>query len=142
RCKSVVNPDVARAAMDAARCPVGDQSAFGKCDGATASDVHNIVGHPVAGKTGTTDNNWTATLVAMTKQIAIAGIVADPDWPQSTKLSGALGGDPLKQVNGAVKYALRDAMVGRPQVQFTPPSRAMAFGTQSGVPDVHCLSVE
>jgi membrane peptidoglycan carboxypeptidase len=142
RCKSVVNPDVARAAMDAARCPVGDQSAFGKCDGATASDVRGIVGHPVAGKTGTTDNNWTATLVAMTKQIAIAGIVADADWPQSTRLAGAFGGDPHKPVNTAVKYALRDAMKNRPQVQFTPPSRAIAFGTPAGIPNVHCQSVD
>src|SRR3954453_17274404 len=32
-CKQVVSPDVAAAATDAARCPPGDQSVFGKCDG-------------------------------------------------------------------------------------------------------------
>jgi membrane peptidoglycan carboxypeptidase len=141
-CNQAVNPDVARGAMDAARCPLGDQSAFGRCDGATAADVRGIVGHPVAGKTGTTDNNWTATLVAMTKQIAIAGIVADADWPQSTRLAGAFGGDPHRPVNNAVKYALRDAMAGRPQVQFAPPSRGIAFGSRSGIPSVHCQSVD
>ena len=44
-----------------------------------------IVGNPVAGKTGTTDERqdrrrWSST----TKQLAVAGILADPDWPETT----------------------------------------------------------
>src|SRR6266511_3745586 len=69
----VVAPDVARAAVDAARCPLGDQSVFGKCEGGTASYVKGIVGRQVAGKTGTTDHDWTATTVAMTLRDGMAG---------------------------------------------------------------------
>ncbi len=74
---------MARAAADAARCPVGDQSATGQCHGATASGAHGIVKRPVSGKTGTTDSEKSAALVAMTKQLAVAGIVTDPDNPQT-----------------------------------------------------------
>jgi membrane peptidoglycan carboxypeptidase len=142
RCKQVVNQDVARAAVDAARCPLGDQSAFGRCNGATSPEVKGIVGRPVAGKTGTTDGDKTATLMAMTKQVAIAGILGDPDDPLSSKLAGAFHGDPHQTVNKAVEYTLRDAMAGKPAINFTPPSRDIAFGKRSGVPDVHCQAVE
>ena len=56
-------PEVARAAVDAARCPVGDNvRGLGRCGGAARRRQRRaaIVGHPVAGKTGTTDSNWTA----------------------------------------------------------------------------------
>ena len=137
-----MNTDVARAAVDAARCPLGDQSGFGRCDGATSGEVKGIVGRPVAGKTGTTDGDKTAALMAMTKQLAIAGILGDPDDPLTNKLAGAFGGDPHKVVNKAVEYTLRDAMAGVPAVNFTPPSRDIAFGKRSGVPDVRCQTVE
>jgi membrane peptidoglycan carboxypeptidase len=139
RCKQVVDANVARAATDAARCPMGDQSAFGKCDGATASDVHGIVKHPVAGKTGTTDGNKTAALVSMTKQVAIAGMVADPDNPLTDRLEADLG-DPHAKVNKAVEYTLRDSMAGKPAMNFTPPTKDLAFGKRAGIPDVHCQS--
>ena len=61
RCTNAVSPDVARGAMDAARCPVGDSSPTTQCVGATAGGLRDIVGKPLAGKTGTTDNNNTAT---------------------------------------------------------------------------------
>src|SRR5437773_12439791 len=35
-CHQYLSPDIARAAVDAARCPVGQQSAFDQCDGGTA----------------------------------------------------------------------------------------------------------
>lgn len=130
RCRGVVNPDVARAAVDAARCPLGDQSAYGRCSGATAADVRGIVGKPVFGKTGTTDGNRTATLVAVTKQIAVAGILADPDWPLTSRLEGHFHGDPHPTINKAVQFTLRDAMVGKPGINFTPPSRSIAFGNR------------
>ena len=63
RCKQAVDADVARAAVDAARCPVGDQSRLGRCAGATAGDVRGDRRHPVSGKTGTTDDEKTASLV-------------------------------------------------------------------------------
>ena len=141
QCRSVVRDDVARAAIDAARCPLGDQSAFGKCDDGTAREVRGIVGRPVAGKTGTTDGNKTASLVAMTKQVAMAGIVADTDFPLTNRLERDLG-DPHAVANKAVEYSLRDAMADKPAQNFTPPTKEIAFGKRSAIPNVKCKSPE
>ncbi len=130
RCHPAVSPDIAHAAVDALRCPIGDQSAFGQCDGATAANIRGIVGKPIAGKTGTTDGNQTATLVTMTHQLAVAGIVADADWAFTTRLGADLGGrDPHADVvNVAVAYTLRDAMAGQPSQGFPAPPASLAFG--------------
>jgi membrane peptidoglycan carboxypeptidase len=123
-CKQVVDPDIARAAVDMARCPVGDQSAFNACPGSgTATGVRGEVGRPVAGKTGTTDSGKSATFVAMTKQLAIAGMLTDPDDPQTNKSMS----HPV--VNNAVSYTLKAALIGQPVVQFTAPSHQRAFGS-------------
>ena len=123
QCKQAVDPDVARAAVDMARCPVGDQSAFNACPaGGTAAGVHGQVGRPVAGKTGTTDSEKSATFVVMAKQLAVAGIVTDPDNPQTNKTMS----HPV--INNAVAYTLKGALAGAPAVNFTAPSHAKAFG--------------
>ncbi|WP_238005317.1 transglycosylase domain-containing protein [Dactylosporangium sp. AC04546] len=123
QCKQVVDPDVARAAVDMARCPVGDQSAFNACpEGGTAAGVHGQVDRPVAGKTGTTDSEKSATFVVMAKQLAVAGIVTDPDNPQTNKTMS----HPV--INNAVAYTLKGALAGVPAVNFTAPSHAKAFG--------------
>ncbi|MEV8512670.1 transglycosylase domain-containing protein [Dactylosporangium sp. NPDC051484] len=124
KCHTVVEPDVARAAVDMARCPVGDQSAFNACpNGGTATGVHGDVGRPVAGKTGTTDSEKSATFVAMTRQLAVAGILTDPDNPQTDRTMS----HPV--VNNAVAYTLKAALQGQPVVDFTPPSRLRALGS-------------
>ena len=130
RCHQAVSPNVAHAAIDVMRCPVGDQSAFGACDGATAANVRDVVGKPVAGKTGTTDANQTAALIVTTRQLAVAGLVADPDWAFTSQLVRDLGGrDPHAQVvNMAVYRTLHDAMVGKPGLGFPAPPATMAFG--------------
>jgi membrane peptidoglycan carboxypeptidase len=130
RCRQAVSVNVARAAVDALRCPIGDQSVFRQCDGATAKNIRGIVGKPLAGKTGTTDNNQTAALILSTKQQAVAGIVADPDWAQTTRLRADLGGrDPHADVvNLAVAWTMHDAMVGKPALSWAGPSRSLAFG--------------
>jgi membrane peptidoglycan carboxypeptidase len=130
RCHQAVAPNIARGAVDAMRCPIGDQSAFGACDGATAQNVRGIVGKPIAGKTGTTDGNQTATLVTMTRQLSVAGIVADADWAFTTRLRADLGGrDPHADVvNLAVAWTLHDAMVGKPAMGFEPPPATIAWG--------------
>ena len=38
-CHQAVAPDIAAAAVDATRCPIGEQSAYGACDGGTATAV-------------------------------------------------------------------------------------------------------
>ncbi|MEV4755816.1 transglycosylase domain-containing protein [Micromonospora sp. NPDC049559] len=138
QCKQVVKTEVARSAVDAARCPVGDNSPTSKCGSSrTAGNVRGIVDHPVAGKSGTTDSERTAALVAMTKQLAIAGILADPDWPQTNE---KMKHDQPGGVNPPVYNTLRDAMKGKPSINFTPPGGKSVDGDQRSIPDVKCQS--
>jgi membrane peptidoglycan carboxypeptidase len=127
-CHRAISADVARAATDAARCPVSQQSAFGRCNGGTAPNVGAIfAGRPVAGKTGSSENNATETFVGFTPQIAGAAIAANPDNP-----SDAVGGGVSGQVDIAVARTLAMALRGKPVVGFPAPSRAIAFGKPSG----------
>ncbi|TDC79555.1 penicillin-binding protein [Micromonospora sp. KC606] len=120
-CKRVLSQDVARAATDAARCPVGQQSAYGQCNGGTASGVDRIVGRPVAGKTGSSEQNATETFVGFTPQVAVAGIAANPDNP-----SDAVGAAVQSQVIAAVARIIRTAVDGQPERGFTAPSPELA----------------
>ncbi|MGR6322606.1 transglycosylase domain-containing protein [Micromonospora soli] len=138
-CEQRISTQVARAAVDAARCPVGDRSSTSKCKTATAGNVHRIVNAPVAGKSGTTDSDKTSALVAMTKQYAVAGIEADPDWPQTNQ---KMGHDVPTGINPAVYETLRDAMKGKERIDFTPPSGKIIAGDQRSIPGVKCESVE
>jgi hypothetical protein len=126
---------VARAAIDAARCPVGDRSAYGECGGATEADARRVVGHPVAGKTGTTDGDRTASLVVTTRTLAVAGILADPDWPETTR---DMEHD---VVNPAVYRTLAAAMKGKPKRSFARPADRLAYGERRSIPDVTCQPV-
>jgi membrane peptidoglycan carboxypeptidase len=133
-CKQVLDPDVARGVVDAGRCPLGDQSAYGRCGGATAGNTKDIVGRPVSGKTGTTDDEKSATLVISTKQLTMAGFYTDPDWPQTNeRFKHNPGG-----VNPVVQGAMRDAMAGKPAINFERPSNKIAFGVQVAIPNVKC----
>jgi membrane peptidoglycan carboxypeptidase len=123
-CQQVIAPDVARAATDAARCPVGQQSAYGKCDGGTAAAVAGILdGRPFAGKTGSAENNATETFVGFTPQLAAAAIAANPDDP-----GDHVGSAVSPRVNAAVARTVVAALAGQPYQDFTPPSRELAFG--------------
>ncbi|SBT65549.1 Membrane carboxypeptidase (penicillin-binding protein) [Micromonospora sediminicola] len=120
-CKKVLEPDVARAATDAARCPVGQQSAYGQCNGGTATGVDRIVDRPVAGKTGSSERNATETFVGFTPQVAVAGIAANPD--DSTDLVGSAV---QAKVIDAVARTIKAAVAGKPVRDFTAPSRELA----------------
>jgi membrane peptidoglycan carboxypeptidase len=138
RCRSAVDPDVAHAATDAARCPVGDDSQYGECHGAsTASATKSTVGgkYPIAGKTGTTDSNQTAALIAMTKQVAVAGVLADPDNRQGHNYGHG-------EVNTAVARTLHDMMVGKQPINFVKPTDKLAYGQRSNIPSVKCQPVD
>ncbi|MEU8284367.1 transglycosylase domain-containing protein [Micromonospora sp. NPDC048905] len=140
RCEKRFGTEVARAAVDAARCPVGDNSSTSKCGSSrTASRVKGIVDAPVAGKSGTTDSEKTAALVAMTKQYAVAGIMADPDWPQTNV---EMGHDVPNGINPPVQETLRDAMRGKDRIQFEPPGQKISEGDQKSIPGVSCISVD
>jgi membrane peptidoglycan carboxypeptidase len=123
-CHQALDPDVAAAATDAARCPVGDQSAFGRCDGGTAAAVSAILnGRPVAGKTGSSDSNATESFVGFTPQVAAAGIAANPDDP-----GDHVGSAVSPSVNAAVARTLAAASSGQPVSDFPAPTSGIAFG--------------
>ncbi|WP_433307349.1 penicillin-binding protein [Actinoplanes sp. CA-030573] len=135
-CMRATSKDVARAALDATRCPVGDSAQLGSCHGATAGAVRSVVGHPVFGKTGTTDKDRTAGLIAGTTSLVVAGYLVNPDYQNHS--------DHLRhyQVNPAVYYTLADYMKGKPKIQFKKPeNRKIAYGDQRRIPDVECDSV-
>ncbi|MBO0868456.1 MAG: penicillin-binding protein [Micromonosporaceae bacterium] len=124
QCKRVLEPDVAAAAADAARCPVGQQSAYGECDGGTAPGVGSAFGaRPVAGKTGSSENNQTESFVGFTPQAAAAGTAADPLHP-----SNAVGEGVSNSVDAAVGSALLAAVQGQPPENFPQPPRYRALG--------------
>jgi membrane peptidoglycan carboxypeptidase len=115
-CKRATSKDVARKALDAARCPVGDRAQLGTCAGATVAAARGAVGHPVFGKTGTTDADKTASLVVGTQELVVAGYLVNPDWAGHT--------DHMSHdiVNPAVYRALADYMEGKPQEEFKKPN--------------------
>ncbi|MEU7871916.1 transglycosylase domain-containing protein [Dactylosporangium sp. NPDC049140] len=136
KCRQAVDPEVARAAVDMARCPVGDQSANGKCNGATAQYARGFVKRQIAGKSGTTDSEKSATFTVMTKQLAVSGFLTDPDWPETDK----------NMLHAPVNYAalgvLRDGLAGQPEVKFTPPNKDRSQGKLVDIPSVKCLAVD
>ncbi|MET0423775.1 MAG: transglycosylase domain-containing protein, partial [Actinoplanes sp.] len=135
-CIRATSKDVARATLDAARCPVGDSAQLGRCGGSTAADTRRVVKHPVFGKTGTTDHDKTAALIAGTTSLVIAGYLVNPDYQNhSDRMSHGI-------VNPAVYNTLADAMKGKPKVQFKEPeSRKIALGDQRSIPNVECDSI-
>ncbi|MBU2663320.1 transglycosylase domain-containing protein [Actinoplanes bogorensis] len=137
RCIRATSKDVARAAIDAARCPVGDSAQLGRCNGATARATRSTVKHPVFGKTGTTDRDKTAALIAGTTSLVVAGYMANPDWPDHRdRMSHDV-------VNPAVYQTLADYMKDKPREQFKEPeNRKIAFGDQRSIPDVTCDSLD
>ncbi|MER7335151.1 MULTISPECIES: transglycosylase domain-containing protein [unclassified Micromonospora] len=121
-CRQVVDTDVARAATDAARCPVGDQSMYRECDGGTAEGLRRQLGRPVAGKTGSSDGYATETVVAFTPQLAVASIAANPDDPRDA-VGRQVQGQLVEAVGEVLSFALRD----QPVRDFVPPSETTAF---------------
>jgi membrane peptidoglycan carboxypeptidase len=114
-CTRATSKEVARKALDAARCPVGDRAQLGNCGGSTAPQVRDVVGHPVFGKTGTTDQDKTAALVVGTRSLVVAGYLANPDWAAHTdRMSHGI-------VNPAVYETLADYMKGKPEEEFPTP---------------------
>jgi membrane peptidoglycan carboxypeptidase len=133
-CVRATTTDVARAALDAARCPVGDQAQLGSCGGhRTAGGVRAAVGHPVYGKTGTTDEDKTAALVVGTTSIVVAGYLVNPDWANHNDR------EIHDIVNPAVYKTVADYMKGKPKEQFKKPEDdKIGTGDQRNIPNVEC----
>jgi membrane peptidoglycan carboxypeptidase len=123
RCKQAVSPAVAEAATDAARCVTGYGAARGSCGGwETSPMVYATLRRPVAGKSGTTDNNRTAWFCGFTPQLAAAAFVADPDNPDDFVGSGR-----SLMSKYTVAQTLRDALEDQPKLEFTPPPKSMVY---------------
>ncbi|GAA2593631.1 transglycosylase domain-containing protein [Winogradskya consettensis] len=136
-CTRATSPDVARAALDAARCPVGDSAQLGNCQGRTAPQAHGIIDHPIYGKTGTTDHDKTAALIIGSSSLAVAGYLVNPDWQNHTdRMDHAI-------VNPAVWNTMKDFLKGKPKVQFKRPgSKKISIGDQRSIPDVTCATID
>jgi membrane peptidoglycan carboxypeptidase len=138
RCNQAITVEVARAAADAARCPVRMGGGTGHCRGSTA--IYNspqIVGRPVIGKTGTSDGNWTKAYILSTKQLTVASIVADPD-----KAEQPHGNNAAQWAQSSVNATLRDYMVDKPGIDWERPPGALVTGQKVNVPTVTCQSVQ
>ncbi|MGC9669252.1 transglycosylase domain-containing protein [Planosporangium sp. 12N6] len=131
RCQQVLRPEVARAAVDAARCTTGYRSRTGDCGGwSTAPAVYPLVKRPVAGKTGTTDNNQAAWFVGISPALSVASFIADPDNPLHAV--GTANHD--KPIRSAAE-TLRDALANGPVRDFTPPAVTTAYGKDGRLGD-------
>ncbi|MGN9779552.1 transglycosylase domain-containing protein [Micromonospora sp. H33] len=126
-CRQVVDRDVARAAVDAARCPVGDRSMYRACAGGTAEDLRGKLGRPVAGKTGSSEGYGTETVVAATPQLAVAAIATNPDDPRD-----AVGRTVQARMVGAVGEMMSFALRDQPVRDFVPPSEVTAYEMTGG----------
>lgn len=116
-CRRALDTEISRAALDAARCTTGYGAVTGKCGGGgTASDMARQVGGPVAGKTGTSDEDRTSWFAGFTPNTAVSTFTGDPDQPNRTiprKWRGA-SVDVSTQV-------LRESWDNNPEGSFTPP---------------------
>jgi membrane peptidoglycan carboxypeptidase len=137
KCAQVIPPDVADAAADAARCPVGD-TAMARCaanNGVTARRVHAGVGRPIAGKTGTTNNTNAAWFAGFTPNLAGAVFLANPDAPNQSV--NHISRIPVTVFINTMSVALQ----GLPVVKFTKPTKFRAYGIRVNVPDVDGFGV-
>jgi membrane peptidoglycan carboxypeptidase len=122
KCNQAVSAEVARAAVDATRCPPGGKPFLGSCGAwSTAPGIAAAVGRPMGGKTGTTDDTRSAWFVGFTPDLAAASFVADPDNP--FHVAGD-GNAPL--TNNAVAGLLKQGLEGVPIHDFTAPQPSTA----------------
>ncbi|MFG1926897.1 transglycosylase domain-containing protein [Cryptosporangium sp. NPDC048952] len=127
-CRQAFSPEVADAAADMARCPVGEQSQVGiACShpggNPTAASVGAAIDRPVAGKTGTTDDNNAAWFIGFTPNLAAASFLANPD-----KYDDEVP-DTKTPINVA-RDTLAAVLPSLPTESFTAPSPTLAFGTR------------
>ena len=91
--------------------------------------MYKTVGRPVAGKTGTTDDNRAVWFIGMTPGLTAAGFIADPDNPFHLVRTGE-----LSLAREAVANMLRDALAGTPVLDFTPPPAHLVGKPGKAVP--------
>jgi membrane peptidoglycan carboxypeptidase len=129
-CSQVIPQEVADAANDAAKCPVGGK-ATGACvnsrSGDTASDITPALKRQVAGKTGTTNGNNASWFIGYTPNLAAAVFKANPDSP-NTNVGETRS--PKQVFKSTMATALKDL----PNENFTPPQTKQTIGELASVP--------
>jgi membrane peptidoglycan carboxypeptidase len=130
RCKQVIPAQVADAAADAAKCPVGER-AVGACThpggNPTAASVGREITHPIAGKTGTTDQNRAAWFVGFTPKLAGAAFYVDPDAPNTSSVPNSKV--PIQVFKSTMKVALKYV----PPARFVKPTPMRAYASSKYV---------
>ncbi|HEY3507098.1 MAG TPA: transglycosylase domain-containing protein [Actinocatenispora sp.] len=128
-CHQAIDPDIARAATDGARCTVNDTPYYGSCNAVggsngTAPGLGALLGdHQLAGKTGSSENNATETFAGFTTQVAAAGVAVDPANPHNYVGSGVSA-----SVDEAVGQTMKTALEGKKPIDFKKESEKIAYG--------------
>jgi membrane peptidoglycan carboxypeptidase len=123
RCHQELDEDVARAATDAGRCVTETARKGAQCGPwGTSKVVGDLAGRPVAGKSGTTDNNRASWFLGYTPQLTVGAFMADPDYIFN----------PVGQSNTTVSKVttgtiFREALKGVDEIKFKPPSRQIQY---------------
>jgi membrane peptidoglycan carboxypeptidase len=127
RCHQELDADVARAATDAGRCVTETQRKGAQCgEWGTSEVVGKIAGRPVAGKSGTTDNDRTSWFLGYTPQMTIGAFMADPDY-----IFNSVGQGNTMASKVTVGTILKEALKDEPVVPFEPPSKEIQFEGKS-----------
>ena len=139
-CKRVLPQDVADAATDMARCPVGNQAKAGSCagpGGPTASSVGATIPRPVAGKTGSTPDNTAVWFAGFTPNLAGASFITNMESPSTPNPNG---GD-ARQIDLVFARTMNAGLTDLPKEDFHAPPDQLARGVPATVPNVVGLSV-
>ncbi|WP_112134262.1 transglycosylase domain-containing protein [Glycomyces dulcitolivorans] len=123
RCHQELDKDVARAATDAGRCVTETARKGAQCGSwGTSPVVGKLAGRPVAGKSGTTDNNRTSWFLGYTPQLTIGAFMADPDYIFNEV--GTSNTTVSKQTVGTI---FKEALEGQEVIDFKAPSREIQY---------------
>nr|WP_277605915.1 transglycosylase domain-containing protein [Glycomyces sp. L485] len=137
-CEQVVDKDVARAAISAARCPVNDSDSKSRCVGGTAGEARGF-DRPIMGKTGTADSDRAYWFMASTPNATTATFVGDPDSSSHKDLAA----DFHDEVRGTGVDILRAAVKGLDEKDWPAPSDKMVNGKNLvSIPGIGCESVD
>lgn len=123
-CLPAVSADVARAAVDAGRCAVGDRSAEGDVCGpgvVPASGVLAGAGRPVTGQFGTNHSGTSRSLVVASPGLSTAGLLTDPKGAENAERDAA----GLVQVVSRIHH---DGLTGTPVRPFPVAPESLVRG--------------
>ncbi|GAB3992091.1 hypothetical protein GCM10029992_00190 [Glycomyces albus] len=88
----------------------------------TSRIVGEMLDRPVAGKSGTTDDDRTSWFLGYTPQMTVGAFMADPDY-----IFNAVGSSNSTVSKETVGTILSEALEGEPVENFTPPSKQIQF---------------